>query len=423
MESNYEIGQEVKNMEVLVLKRRHVVLTNSEDEDAENSSKQGRNLQEESLDEMVRSIMKDKSEDFETPTQGKTLGEANISLKGLEAAETLAKVLTQRTKTYTRKVKTGLRRKLDADEVNTYRNYTWFTDVILAFEEINSERQQAQEEAEMQEKMIGKTKSLIAKRVHDESELSETQKNRMAQVQEAAKYYTKDDWDSVRAKLEANRDLSSKLEASKLKRTGINLQAKVFKKQKITNVPDVTKDESKNKSESARSDTEEDVEAYMDERVDEPALEEFQMGSIPQGSAPAKIDKWQILKTGVVQTINLKYRDEAGLKKNKKEAVHIYMLIEVKYPLPSRVCQAMLEKRLIGDRKDEVTILPGDCHDSTKWISYVHEQIVYYGKASSNPLIADDSKIIWKNSIPMFPREQDTQDVYAVIEDTQDRQT
>ncbi|GJS04500.1 hypothetical protein Tco_0321008 [Tanacetum coccineum] len=35
------------------------------------------------------------------------------------------------------------------------------------------------------------------------------------------------------------------------------------------------------------------------------------------------------------------------------EAAHIYMLTEVKYPLPSRVCQAMLEKRLIGDRKDE----------------------------------------------------------------------
>ncbi|GJW81248.1 hypothetical protein Tco_0145223 [Tanacetum coccineum] len=42
----------------------------------------------------------------------------------------------------------------------------------------------------------------------------------------------------------------------------------------------------KNKSESARSDTKEDVEAYMDERVDEPSSEEFQMGSIPQGSAP-----------------------------------------------------------------------------------------------------------------------------------------
>ncbi|GKB68220.1 hypothetical protein Tco_0929632, partial [Tanacetum coccineum] len=45
-----------------VLKRRHVVLPDSEDEDAEISSKQGRNLQEEGLDEMVRNMVKDKSE-------------------------------------------------------------------------------------------------------------------------------------------------------------------------------------------------------------------------------------------------------------------------------------------------------------------------------------------------------------------------
>ncbi|GKE32778.1 hypothetical protein Tco_1452100 [Tanacetum coccineum] len=100
---------------------------------------EGRNLQEEGLDKMVRSIVKDKSKDFETPTQGKTSGEADISPEGLEAAETLAKVLTRRTKTYTRKVKTGLRRKLDADEVNTGEGInTGFIDVNTAFEEINS---------------------------------------------------------------------------------------------------------------------------------------------------------------------------------------------------------------------------------------------------------------------------------------------
>ncbi|GJX02279.1 hypothetical protein Tco_0186192 [Tanacetum coccineum] len=192
--------KKVKKMEV-VLKRRHVVLTDSEEKDAKNSSKQGRNLQEEGLDEMVRSIMKEKSEEFETPTQGKTSGEADISPEGLEAAETLAKVLTQRTKTYTRKVKTGLRRKLDADEVSTGEGInTGFTDVNTAFEEINSGnesiipspkkeivRLQAQEEAENARKAeLERQDALIAKRVQDELELSETQKNRMDQVQEAA---------------------------------------------------------------------------------------------------------------------------------------------------------------------------------------------------------------------------------------------
>ncbi|GKE32987.1 hypothetical protein Tco_1452309, partial [Tanacetum coccineum] len=128
-----KLVKKVKKMKV-VLKRRHVVLTDLEDVDAKNSSKQGRNLQEEGLDKMVRSIVKDKSEDFETPTQGKTSREADVSPEGLEAAKTLAKVLTQRTKTYTRKVKTGLRRKLDADEVNTGEGInTGFTDVNTAF--------------------------------------------------------------------------------------------------------------------------------------------------------------------------------------------------------------------------------------------------------------------------------------------------
>ncbi|GKC10541.1 hypothetical protein Tco_1007323 [Tanacetum coccineum] len=428
-----------------VLKRRHVVLTDSEDKDAENSSKQGRNLQEEGLDEMVRSIMKDKSEVFETPTQGKTSREADISLEGLEAAETLAKVLTQRTKTYTRKVKTGLKRKLDAEEINTSFTdvSTAFTDVNTAFEEIKSgddevnsgdesiipspKKGQREGKAALEEKSQSKrTKkqireekdALIAKRVQDELELSETQKNRMAQkigqLKKLKPDELKEEFDKCVEKVENFIPMNSELEASKLKRTGINLQAKVFKKQKITDVPDVTKDESvkreeefkvqqlilrynirkylarkglqKNKFESARSDTEEDVEAYMDERVDEPSSKEFQKGSIPQGSAPAKFVKWQILKTGkkgayqiiredhtdivyvnfqvllndltrddlkeLYRMIMLKYGDSRPEEEYERVA-HIYMLTEVKYPLPSRVCQAMLEKKLIEDRKDE----------------------------------------------------------------------
>ncbi|GKF70758.1 hypothetical protein Tco_0203815, partial [Tanacetum coccineum] len=61
-----KLVKKVKKMEKVV-KSRRVVLTDSEDEAAENSSKQGRNLQ------------KDESEVFETPKQGKSLGETDIS--------------------------------------------------------------------------------------------------------------------------------------------------------------------------------------------------------------------------------------------------------------------------------------------------------------------------------------------------------
>ncbi|GJX45212.1 pyrophosphate--fructose 6-phosphate 1-phosphotransferase subunit alpha 2 [Tanacetum coccineum] len=238
---------------------------------------------------------------------------------------------------------------------------------------------------------------------------------KMGQLKKLKPDELKEEFDKCVEKVEKFIPMNSELEASKLKRTGINHQAKVFKKQNITDVPDVTKDESikreeefkvqqailrynirkylarkglqKNKSESARSDTEEDVEAYIDERVDEPSSEEFQMGSIPQGSAPTKIVKWQILKTGkkgayqiiredhtdvvyvnfqgllndltrddlkeLYRLMMLKYGDSRP-KKEYERVANIYMLTEAKYPLPSRVCQAMLEKRLIGDRKDEV---------------------------------------------------------------------
>ncbi|GJV97507.1 hypothetical protein Tco_1549084 [Tanacetum coccineum] len=92
-----KLVKKVKKMED-ILKRRHVVLPDSEDEDAEISSKQRRNLQEEGLDEMVRNMMKNTSEVFKTPTQSKTLGEEDISPTTLEAAKTLSKVASQRSK-------------------------------------------------------------------------------------------------------------------------------------------------------------------------------------------------------------------------------------------------------------------------------------------------------------------------------------
>ncbi|GJY37421.1 hypothetical protein Tco_0422799 [Tanacetum coccineum] len=121
-----KLVKKVKKMEK-ILKSRRVVLTDSEDEDAENSSKQGRNLQ------------KDESEVFETPKQGKSSGETDISPQGLEAAETLAEVLSQ-IKTKRRNVKTGVRRRLDAEDVSTgFEDVsTGFTDIKSASEKVSS---------------------------------------------------------------------------------------------------------------------------------------------------------------------------------------------------------------------------------------------------------------------------------------------
>ncbi|GJW72594.1 hypothetical protein Tco_0129511 [Tanacetum coccineum] len=49
---------------------------------------------------------------------------------------------------------------------------------------------------------------MIAKRMAEEEALSEQQKKRKAQVQFEAQFYTEEDWDAIRAKLEANAELT-----------------------------------------------------------------------------------------------------------------------------------------------------------------------------------------------------------------------
>ncbi|GJT82953.1 putative ribonuclease H-like domain-containing protein [Tanacetum coccineum] len=54
--------------------------------------------------------------------------------------------------------------------------------------------------------------ALLAKRIQEEQELSEQQQKRKAGVQEAAQYYTEEDWDTIRAKLKANAELTKSLQ-------------------------------------------------------------------------------------------------------------------------------------------------------------------------------------------------------------------
>ncbi|GJT39805.1 putative ribonuclease H-like domain-containing protein [Tanacetum coccineum] len=377
-----KLVKKVKKMEKVV-KSRRVVLTDSEDEAAENSSKHGRNLQ------------KDKSEVFETPKQSKSSGETNISPQGLEAVETLAEALSQ-IKTKRSNVKTGVRRRLDAEDVSTgFEDVsTGFTDIKSASEKVSSggehvsasqregkavleetpqtkrtkrqireeqaslaeiARIQAEEEAKnARREELKRQDELAAKRLQEELELSEAQKKRMAQVQEAAQMvglisqrrkliaeqkakaqrdkpmtqaqqrqymatYLKNQgrWklaqikkltDELKEKFEylmrsMERFVPMDTEKESRKRTSIELQTESSKKLKSDTREDVSVAKEKDKSqkglqkkpEFAKYGTEEDVEAYMEERVDKPSSEEFLIGSIPQGPVPAKIVKWQIM--------------------------------------------------------------------------------------------------------------------------------
>ncbi|GKA55745.1 putative ribonuclease H-like domain-containing protein [Tanacetum coccineum] len=58
---------------------------------------------------------------------------------------------------------------------------------------------------------------IIAKRVQEEQELSEQQLKRKAKVQKAAQFYTKEDWDTIRAKLEANTEVLKSLQGESIR--------------------------------------------------------------------------------------------------------------------------------------------------------------------------------------------------------------
>ncbi|GJV56609.1 hypothetical protein Tco_1457614 [Tanacetum coccineum] len=229
----------------------------TKDEDAEISSKRGRNLQEEGLDEMVRNMVKNKSEVFKTPTQSKTSGEEDISHTTLEAAKTLSKVASQRSKSVDKGKRYKRRKESKGKDIDS-----GFEDISTGFEEVNTgfekvntgglgvstgsgpvssargqregkapmivEETQApkrtkeqiqQEEASLAEAIRLQTleeeetakqvhlDALLAKRMEEE-ELTEQQKQRKAQVQFEAQHYTEEDWDAIRAKLEANVELT-----------------------------------------------------------------------------------------------------------------------------------------------------------------------------------------------------------------------
>ncbi|GKA88106.1 hypothetical protein Tco_0809870, partial [Tanacetum coccineum] len=95
--------------------------------------KKGRNLQEEGSDEMVRNMMKDKSKVFKTPTQGKTSGEEDIIPTTLEAAKTLSKVASQRSKSVDKGKRYKRRKESKGKDIDT-----GFEDISTGFEDIST---------------------------------------------------------------------------------------------------------------------------------------------------------------------------------------------------------------------------------------------------------------------------------------------
>ncbi|GJU89486.1 hypothetical protein Tco_1301909 [Tanacetum coccineum] len=271
-----KLVKKVKKLEGL-LKKRNVVLSDSEEEEPE---AQGRKSQDDPLASLVQGLV--------TPSMTKVnaSGEEqveDISPNTLEAAKTLSRVASlkpksidkgrrykRRKETKGKKVVSSLvfQEEVDtgAKEVNTAEGVnTGSIKLSTVSEQVStgsaipspdkgqragkapmiieetpkkSKEQILQEEASLAEAIrldsLQKEEeakqihldSLLAQRIAEEEELNEQQKKRRAQVQFEAQHYTDEDWDLIRAKIEANAELSKSM-------LGSDLQGEDFAKKMV----------------------------------------------------------------------------------------------------------------------------------------------------------------------------------------------
>ncbi|GJW27027.1 hypothetical protein Tco_0040838 [Tanacetum coccineum] len=204
-----KLVKKVKKLEN-ILKRRNVVLTTSEDDEPED---QGR---------IFKDIDDDPLVSFVTPTKPSGEAQEEISPTTLEAAKTLLKVASQSTGFEEVNIG-GLGFSTGSRPVSSDRGQREGKAQMIIEETQAPKRtkeQIQQEEASLAEAMRLQNleeeetakqvhlDALLAKRLAEEEELTKQQKQRKAQVQFKAQHYTEEDWDAIRAKLEANAELA-----------------------------------------------------------------------------------------------------------------------------------------------------------------------------------------------------------------------
>ncbi|GJW80992.1 hypothetical protein Tco_0144967 [Tanacetum coccineum] len=222
---------------------------------------------------LVRESMKEKDTDFVTPTKTSALGEVqeqDISPTTLEATKSLSQVISQKAKStdkgirYKRKTRSKSIEKdistdLDADievnpgseDLNTgnedFNTATKRTKAQIQQEEVGlaeAMRLQALQEEEAARQVH--LDAFLAKRISGEEELSEQQKKRKVEVQEVAQFYIEEDWDTIRAKLEANAELTKSLQ-------GESMTSKDFAKRMVEMINQKKKFYAEQKAKARRS--------------------------------------------------------------------------------------------------------------------------------------------------------------------------
>ncbi|GJT23412.1 hypothetical protein Tco_0893349, partial [Tanacetum coccineum] len=298
--------KKVKKLEGF-LKRRNVVLSDFEEEEPE---AQGRKSQDDPLVSLVQGLV--------TPsmTTVNASGEEQISMIGdIGKKETKGK-----------KVVTSLdfQEEVDntAEGVNTgsIKVSNVSGQKLLKKSRTNSRRKASLAEAirldTLQKEEVAKQvhlDSLLAQRIAEEEELNKQQKKRRAQVQFEAQHYTNEDWDLIRAKIEANAELSKSMTRSEVlkrvptKRFGEELQTKTTKRLKDDEAKDAepAKKSGKRRKQMARKGLHTDLDKDDSEDSDEVSKQEdsvsgtkIPINPVPVAMRSPSIATYKIIKQG-----------------------------------------------------------------------------------------------------------------------------
>ncbi|GJV19434.1 hypothetical protein Tco_1368454 [Tanacetum coccineum] len=213
-----KLVKKVKKMEG-ILKRRNVVLSDSEEEESE---AQGRKSQDDPLVSLVQGLV--------TPskTTVNTSGEEQveeISPTTLEVVKTLSRVASQKPKSIDKGRRYKRRKDTKGKKVVTSLDFQ--EEVSTGAEGVNTgsikvSTVSGQEEASLVEAIrldsLEKEEeakqihldSLLAQRIAEVEELNKQQKKRRAQVQFEAQHYTDEDWDLIRAKMKLDAEVGQR---------------------------------------------------------------------------------------------------------------------------------------------------------------------------------------------------------------------
>ncbi|GKB35359.1 hypothetical protein Tco_0880301 [Tanacetum coccineum] len=193
-----KLVKKVKSLETdLKRKSKKVLISESEGEESED---QGRKIQDIDDDPLVSlGVSKEKSTNKGKRYRRKAREEINTGREEINTG--IEEVSTGGTK---RGQREGKALMIEEDIQATHKTKEQMRQEEAGLEEAIKLQAQLDEEVAKQIHLD----KMIAKRMAEEEALTEQQKKRKAQVQFEAQFYTEEDWDTIRAKLEANAELS-----------------------------------------------------------------------------------------------------------------------------------------------------------------------------------------------------------------------